>query len=386
MIAKRKICIVIANRANYSSIKSVMAAINNHPKLELQLVVGSSALLERFGSVVNLIEEDGFIADATFHMIIEGENPVTMAKSAGLGLLELSTLFHNLKPDMVMAVGDRFEIMAVAVTAAYMNILLCHTMGGEVTGTIDESIRHAITKLAHLHFPANKQSAERIIKMGEKPENVHALGCPRIDEVVDCLKNGSLDQNIFEEYKGVGEIFSLNEPFLLVSQHPVTTEYGQGRVQIRETLYALDELKMHTIMLWPNVDAGSEDIVKEIRTFREHKNPEYLHLFKNLPIRVYVKLMDKCKCLLGNSSSAIREGAFIGVPAVNIGSRQNGREKGQNVIDVASDRKEIVKAVKKQIENGKYASDCMYGEGGTGKKIAEILSQVNVSVQKKLVY
>ncbi len=386
MIAKRKICVVIANRANYSSIKSVMAAINSHPKLELQLVVGSSALLERFGSVVDLIEGDGFITDATFHMIIEGENPATMAKSAGLGLLELSTLFQNLKPDMVLAVGDRFEIMAVAVTAAYMNIPLCHTMGGEVTGTIDESIRHAITKLAHLHFPANKQSAERIIKMGERPENVHALGCPRIDEVVDCLKNGSLEQNIFEEYKGVGEIFSLNEPFLLVSQHPVTTEYGQGRVQIRETLYALDELKMHTIMLWPNVDAGSEDIVKEIRTFREHKKPEYLHLFKNLPIRVYVKLMDKCKCLLGNSSSAIREGAFIGVPAVNIGSRQNGREKGQNIIDVICDRNEIEKAVKTQIEHGKYLPDCMYGEGNTGKKIAEILSQVNVSVQKKLVY
>ncbi len=385
-MSRRKICVVIANRANYSSIKSVMSAINNHPKLELQLVVGSSALLERFGSVVNLIEEDGFIVDATFHMIIEGENPATMAKSAGLGLLELSTLFQNLKPDMVLAVGDRFEIMAVAVTAAYMNIPLCHTMGGEVTGTIDESIRHAITKLAHLHFPANKQSAERIIKMGERPENVYALGCPRIDEVVDCLNDGSLGQNIFEEYKGVGEIFNLNEPFLLVSQHPVTTEYGQGRIQIRETLYALDELKMHTIMLWPNVDAGSEDIAKEIRTFREYKKPEYLHLFKNLPIRVYVKLMNTCKCLLGNSSSAIREGAFIGVPAVNIGSRQNGREKGQNIIDVTPDRKEIVKAVKKQIENGKYVSDCMYGEGNTGKKIAEILSQANVSVQKKLVY
>lgn len=377
---------VIANRANYSSIKSVMIAVKDHPELELQLIVGSSALLERFGSVVDLIRKDGFVPDATFHMIVEGENPATMAKSAGLGLLELSTLFQNLKPDIVIAVGDRFEIMAVAVTAAYMNISLCHTMGGEISGTIDESIRHAVTKLAHIHFPANQRSAERIIKMGEKPESVHIVGCPRIDIVADCLRNSQLDEDIFNEYKGVGEIFNLNEPFLLASQHPVTTEYGQGRKQIRETLYVLDVLRMHTIMLWPNVDAGSEDIVKEIRTFREHKKPAHLHLFKNLPIEVYVKLMDKCKCMIGNSSSAIREGSFIGVPAVNVGTRQNGRQRGKNVIDVDYKREEIIEAVTKQIKNAKYESEHIYGDGNAGKKIVDVLSTCKIKVQKRLAY
>lgn len=385
-MAKRKICVVIANRANYSSIKSVMIAVKDHPELELQLIVGSSALLERFGSVVDLIRKDGFVPDATFHMIVEGENPATMAKSAGLGLLELSTLFQNLKPDIVIAVGDRFEIMAVAVTAAYMNISLCHTMGGEISGTIDESIRHAVTKLAHIHFPANQRSAERIIKMGEKPESVHIVGCPRIDIVADCLRNSQLDEDIFNEYKGVGEIFNLNEPFLLASQHPVTTEYGQGRKQIRETLYVLDVLRMHTIMLWPNVDAGSEDIVKEIRTFREHKKPAHLHLFKNLPIEVYVKLMDKCKCMIGNSSSAIREGSFIGVPAVNVGTRQNGRQRGKNVIDVDYKREEIIEAVTKQIKNAKYESEHIYGDGNAGKKIVDVLSTCKIKVQKRLAY
>lgn len=385
-MAKRKICVIIANRANYSSIKSVMIAVKDHPELELQLIVGSSALLERFGSVVDLIRKDGFVPDATFHMIVEGENPATMAKSAGLGLLELSTLFQNLKPDIVIAVGDRFEIMAVAVTAAYMNISLCHTMGGEISGTIDESIRHAVTKLAHIHFPANQRSAERIIKMGEKPESVHIVGCPRIDIVADCLRNSQLDEDIFNEYKGVGEIFNLNEPFLLASQHPVTTEYGQGRKQIRETLYVLDVLRMHTIMLWPNVDAGSEDIVKEIRTFREHKKPAHLHLFKNLPIEVYVKLMDKCKCMIGNSSSAIREGSFIGVPAVNVGTRQNGRQRGKNVIDVDYKREEIIEAVTKQIKNAKYESEHIYGDGNAGKKIVDVLSTCKIKVQKRLAY
>lgn len=386
-MVKRKICVVVANRANYSSIKSVMQAVEEHPALELQLIVGASALLERFGSVVNLIKEDHFVPKAVFHMIIEGETPGTMAKSAGLGLLELSTLFQNLQPDIVIAVGDRFEIMAVAVTAAYMNISLAHTMGGEVSGTIDESIRHAITKLAHIHFPANQESANRIIQMGEKAENVHAVGCPRIDLVSDILKQSkNMDTDIFAKYKGVGEIFALDAPFLLVSQHPVTTEYGKNREQIEETLFALDELKMHTIMLWPNVDAGSEDIVKGIRTFREHYKTGYLHLFKNLPIKVYVRLMDSCKCIVGNSSSAIREGAFIGVPAVNIGTRQAGRQRGDNVIDVNYDRRNIVEAIKKQIKNGKYESEHLYGDGNAGKKIADILSVCNVKIQKTLAY
>lgn len=385
-MAIKKICVVIANRANYSSIKSVMRAIVDYPDLRLQLVVGSSALLERFGSVVNLIEADGFVPDAVFHMIIEGETPSTMAKSAGVGLLELSTLFQNLQPDIVIAVGDRFEIMAIAITATYMNIPLAHTMGGEVSGTIDESIRHAVTKLAHIHFPATQRSADIIIRMGEHPDNVHVVGCPRIDLVADCLGNGQLDADIFAEYKGVGETFALNEPFLLVSQHPVTTEYGHGRKQIRETLCALDELKMHTIMLWPNVDAGSEDIVKEIRTFRERRKPEYLHLFKNLSIEAYVRLMASCTCMVGNSSSAIREGAFVGTPAVNVGTRQTGRERGKNVIDADYDRDDILRAIRQQAKRGAYESEHIYGNGNAGRKIAEILSRCEVNIQKRLAY
>ncbi|MFA5292225.1 MAG: UDP-N-acetylglucosamine 2-epimerase [Phycisphaerae bacterium] len=384
---KKKICIVIANRANYSSIKSVIEAIGKHPRLEHQLIVGSSAVLDRFGSVVNLIKKDGFIPDAVFHMIVEGETPATMAKSAGLGLLELSTLFLNLKPDIVITVGDRFEIITVAVAAILMNITLAHTMGGEISGTIDESIRHAVTKLAHIHFPANQESADRIIKMGERPENVHVVGCPRIDLVKSVLKRkNKLNRNIFKEFKGVGETFSFSKPFLLVVQHPVTTEYGQGRKQIEETLFALDTLKMPTIMLWPNVDAGSEDIAKGIRTFRERNNANYLHLFKNLPPEVYIRLMDTCKCVIGNTSSAIREGAFIGTPAVNIGSRQNGRQRGKNVIDVDCDRKQIVNAIKKQIKHGKYNSEHIYGNGNAGERIADILSKCNINIQKQNFY
>ena len=183
----RKVCVVVGSRANYSSIKSAMRAVEEHPDLELQLVVGASALLDRYGSVVDLIERDGFEADERVFMLIEGETPATMAKSTGLGLLELPTAFERLKPDVVVTVGDRFETMATALAAAYMNIPLAHTMGGEVSGNIDESIRHAVTKFAHVHFPASQGAAERIVKMGEEPESVHLVGCPRMDLVAEVL-------------------------------------------------------------------------------------------------------------------------------------------------------------------------------------------------------
>jgi UDP-hydrolysing UDP-N-acetyl-D-glucosamine 2-epimerase len=179
----RKICIVIGSRANYTSIKSAMRAIKEHPDLELQLVVGASALLDRYGEVIEVIERDGFRAAARVYMLIEGETPTTMAKSTGLGLLELPTILGQLQPDIVLTVGDRFETMATALASAYMNIPLAHTMGGEVSGTIDESIRHAVTKFAHIHFPACTQARERIIRLGERPEDVYMVGCPRIDLV-----------------------------------------------------------------------------------------------------------------------------------------------------------------------------------------------------------
>ena len=386
-MAKKKICVVVANRANYSSIKSAMRAIDAHPDLELQVIAGASVLLDRYGSAIDLIREDGFTPDATFHMIIEGETPSTMAKSAGLGLLELPTLLEGLKPDVVLAVGDRFEVIAVAVAAVFMNIPLAHTMGGEVTGTIDESVRHAVTKLAHIHFPANAASGERIIKMGEDPATVHVVGCPRIDLIRETLEGSAeLGEDIFAAFKGVGDSFKLDSDFLLVSQHPVTTEYGQARRQIEETLHALNELQMHTIMIWPNVDAGSEDIAKGIRTFREHNECAYLHMFKNLPIDVYVRLMNKCACIIGNSSSAIREGAYIGVPAVNIGTRQNARQRGANVIDVGHDKNEIISVVKRQIAHGKYESENIYGDGNAGKRIADILASCQVRIQKQIMY
>ena len=383
----RKVCVVVGSRANYGSIKSVMRALQAHPELQLQIIVAASALLDRFGSVVDLIERDGFTPDARVNMIVEGETPVTMAKSTGLGLLELPTLFELLKPDVVVTVGDRFETMATAVAGAYMNIPLAHTMGGEVTGTIDESIRHAITKLAHIHFPANQAAADRIIRLGEDPDAVHVVGCPRIDLVSEIVTNGSEEIDAeWLEREGVGGHISTEKPFLLVSQHPITTEYGQGESQIGETLMALRELRMPTVMLWPNVDAGSEDVSRGMRKFREDYSPEYIRFYKNFPVETYLRLMKGAACLLGNSSASIREGAFVGTPAVNIGSRQAGRERGSNVVDVGHERVAIVDAVRRQVEHGPYPPEHIYGDGWAGARIANILSGASLHVQKRIHY
>ncbi|HEX3228084.1 MAG TPA: UDP-N-acetylglucosamine 2-epimerase [Pyrinomonadaceae bacterium] len=382
----RKVCVVIGSRANYSSIKSAMRAIQNHPELELQVVVGASALLDRYGQVVDIVERDGFKPSAKVYMLIEGETPATMAKSTGLGLLELPTIFERLAPDVVLTVGDRFETMATTLAAAYMNIPLAHTMGGEVSGTIDESIRHAVTKFAHTHFPACSDARDRIIKLGERPEDVHLVGCPRIDlvaEVIERDRNG-LGPDLFAQ--GVGGVFDLNKPFVLLSQHSVTTEYGEGERQITDTLTAVRRLGVPTIALWPNADAGSDDVARGIRKFREHYDDSKIHFFKNLPTEVYIALMRRTACIIGNSSSAIREGAFIGTPAVNIGTRQAMRQRGKNIADVDHHSEEIADAIAQQMKHGAYRTEPIYGDGHAGARIADVLSSCSWRLQKQITY
>lgn len=381
----RRICVVVGSRANYSSIKSAMKEIQNHPNLELQLVLGASALLDRYGEVATMIEEDGFEPVAKVFMLLEGETPITMAKSTGIGLMELPSVFERIKPDIVLTVGDRFETMATALAAAYMNLPIAHTMGGEVSGTIDESIRHAVTKFAHIHFPASQQARDRIIKLGEREEDVYLVGCPRIDLVEETLKINSegWGKSIVN---GVGEEVDINKPFILVSQHPVTTEYGEGENQINTTLEAVRKTNLPAIVLWPNADAGSDDIARGIRKWREKKLDKNMHFYKNLPAENYVHLMKNTACLVGNSSSGIREGAFIGTPVVNIGTRQDLRERGKNVIDVPYDMDQISKALEKQITQKNYGTDPIYGDGTAGTLIADILSRCTWDIQKRITY
>ncbi len=385
----KRVCVVVGSRANYSSIKSAMRAIHTHTDLELQVVCMASAILDRYGNVAALIERDGFQISAQLHILLEGETPATMAKSTGIGLIELPSVFDRLRPDYVITVGDRFETMATTLAAAYMNIPIAHTMGGEVTGTIDESIRHAVTKFAHIHFPASQDAADRIAKLGERTDMIFRVGCPRIDLVAEVLATDdgmpALDDALF--MTGVGAPLDLNKPFAIVSQHPVTTEYGEGERQITTTLEAVKRNDLQAIVLWPNADAGSEDIARGMRKWREKGMADGMHFFKNLPIDTYVKLMARAACLVGNSSSGIREGAYIGTPVVNIGSRQDSRERASNVMDVDHNPGAIADAIADQRNHGRYAMQDTYGDGKAGLRIADILAGLGpVTIQKTITY
>tara|TARA_X000000950_G_scaffold214835_1_gene258514 strand:+ start:39102 stop:40256 length:1155 start_codon:yes stop_codon:yes gene_type:complete len=382
----RRICFVIGSRANYSSIKSVMTAVKIDRKLTFQLILSTSSVLQRYGDVSDVIEKDGFKVNEKIFNLIEGETPLTMAKSTGLCLIELSSIFSRLKPDLVFAVGDRFEVMAVVLAASYMNIPIAHTMGGEVTGTIDESIRHAITKFSHIHFPATKEAAKRIQKLGEEKSKIFYVGCPRIDYVKEVLsKKRIYNKNILSQ--GVGIKFDINKPFIILSYHPVTTEFEKIDLQTRQILDCVNTLDIPTIILWPNADAGSSKIAKLFRVYRENKLLKKAHFYKNLPTDLYINLLDKCLCIVGNSSSGIREGNYLGVPCVNIGSRQNSRERGRNVINVPFEKKKIINAIKVQIKNGKYKEGKLYGDGTASQKIISVLKNVSsIKIQKQITY
>lgn len=379
----RKVCVVLTMRASYAKIKPILQAIATHVDLELQLVLGASALLERFGNLEKIVEQDGFRVSGKIYMVLEGENLVTSAKSTGLGIVEFATTFQNLAPDVVVVIGDRYELMAPAIAASYMNIPLAHVQGGEITGNIDEKVRHAVTKLADLHFPSTKLSAERIVHMGEDPETVFFTGCPSIDIASDVLKNPDWGFDLYKKYGGVGSFPDLSQGYYIVMQHPVTTEYHSGFKQIEETLQAMSRVNKPVIWFWPNVDAGSDDVSKGIRMFRETHHSEYMHFIKNMEPQDFLRLLNRSLGIIGNSSAGIREASFLGVPTVNVGSRQNMRERGPNVRDVDYNRDQIYQAV---IEHcGKKTEACdLYGSGNAGVFIAQHLATVPLKYTKFL--
>ena len=382
----RKVCVVITARPSYSRIKTVLQAVQSHPDLQLQLIVGASALLERYGEVVNVIRADGFQPDAIVYMVLEGENLITTAKSTGLGVVELATIFDNIRPDVVISVADRFETIATAIAASYLNIPVAHVQGGEVTGSIDEKVRHAVTKLSILHFVANRQAADRVIRMGEDPEMVFITGCPSIDlaeRVQGSMGNGF---DPFVAYAGVGTRFDTRGGYLVVMQHPVTTEYADSASQIQETISAITTLNQPTFWFWPNVDAGSDQISKGLRRFREAGANSNIYFFKNMTPEDFLRLLAGARCLVGNSSVGIRESSYLGVPVVNIGNRQQGRDRARNVIDVGYNADEIVQATRKHLANGRYPSSPLYGDGKAGERIAQILARVPLTVEKRIAY
>lgn len=369
------------NRANYGRFSTALREIKNHPDLELVIVAGGGMLLERFGRAVNVVREDGFTVDEELYMNIEGETPQTMAQSVGVALVQLAPIISRHKPDIVVTIGDRYETLATAIAGAYMNVPVAHTQGGELTGTIDESVRHAVSKLAHIHLAVNDAARQRLLQMGENPEFVFTVGCPSIDLAAEADRSKERLAGI--SLSGIGQV-NLEKPYLLVMQHPVTTEFGSGYEQMMETLEALKIVNMPTLMLWPNPDAGSDDISKAIRIFRERERTTFpIQFFKNIEPEDYTAILANATCAVGNSSSFLREGSFLGTPTVLVGNRQQHRDVAHNVVRAPHDRVKIADLVLQQIRHGVYEPDHMYGNGTAGKQIAEILATVTPPIQKK---
>jgi UDP-hydrolysing UDP-N-acetyl-D-glucosamine 2-epimerase len=386
MKSKRKICVVVTARPSYSRIRTALDAIKQHPDLELQLVVAASALLDRYGSAVNYIEKDGFQITAKVFNILEGENLAAAAKTTGIGILELSSVFGNLNPDIVVTIADRFETMATAIAASYMNIPLAHIQGGEVTGNIDEKVRHAITKLADYHFVASDGAYDRVISLGEEPESVYNTGCPSIDLAHEVKLDPAFQEDPLVKYGGVGAELNVEDDYIVVMQHPVTNEYEESRKHIAETLEAIDRLGVPTFWFWPNVDAGSDGTSKGIRSYREKNKINHIHFFKNMEPTDFLRLLANAKCLIGNSSVGIRECAYLGVPVVNIGTRQNRRDRGNNTLDVGYSADEIQQAVTHWLNSERPGSSEVYGGGNAGEIIADTLSKVPLKFHKTITY
>jgi UDP-hydrolysing UDP-N-acetyl-D-glucosamine 2-epimerase len=382
----RKIAVVITARPSYSRVKTVLTAIKKNPQLELQLIVAASALLDRYGSAINYIEKDGFEIAAKVFNVLEGENLTAAAKTTGIGILELSTVFDNLRPDIVVTVADRFETMATAIAASYMNIPLAHIQGGEVTGNIDEKVRHSITKLADYHFVASENAKQRVIQLGENPEMVFNTGCPSIDIAQEVAKNTELTFNPYQKYGGVGSEPDLKNGYIVVMQHPVTNEYQDSRKHIEATLRAIQKLDKPTLWFWPNVDAGADGTSTGIRSFREKYKLENVHFFKNMEGDDFLNLLHSSLCLIGNSSVGIRECAYLGVPVVNIGSRQNRRDRGQNVVDVSYDENEIINSVETILKDNNRVTSNVYGGGNAGEQIAKLLKELPLQFHKTITY
>jgi UDP-hydrolysing UDP-N-acetyl-D-glucosamine 2-epimerase len=360
-----------------------MRAIAAHSELELQVLAAGTMLLERFHQPVQVVREDGFSVDGEIYLELEGSTPATMAKSVGFGVIEFASEFQRLKPDLVLLIGDRYEMLAAAIAAAYMNICIAHIQGGEVSGSIDESARHAITKFAHFHFPSTRRSAEYLARIGENPDTILAIGCPSSD--IARILDRTLSSEVVNA-GGSGALIDISKPFLLVLFHPTTTEYGGERQQMDEVLEALHRLQLQTILLWPNIDAGADHISKAIRVFRDQTKPTWLRTLTNLTPEHYLKVLANVSCAIGNSSSFVRDASFLGTPVVLVGSRQEGREIGEHVLPVGPVAVEVVEAAQMQLAHGRYASSTLYGDGYVSERIAEMLARLTPYPQKRLHY
>ncbi len=368
----RKIFLVTERRADYSRFKPILKLIQKDNDLSYDLVVTGLHLKDEHGKTINEIYKDGFQVFSTFEMFLEDEDTGgAMVRSFARALKEITYALELSKPDLILSGFDIAANFAVAVAGAHMNIPVTHIQGGEVTGTIDESIRHAMSKFSHYHFAANEDARERLIKMGEIPSHVFNVGCPSIDAILQVSDN----PNILKKY-------NLSKDFYIMLQHPVTSEIHESEDQITNTIDAIIESKIEALVVLPNNDAGFSKIMSKIKSSK-------LKFVETLSIADYVNLLKRSSGLIGNSSSGIHETATFNIPTINIGTRQQGRLRSDNIIDVDYNKNEILKAIleSKKLIGREFKK--IYGDGDSSEKIVDLLKTIEIGnkvIQKQITY
>jgi len=381
---KKKICVITGTRADYGILRPVMDAIKGSASLQLYIIATCMHLMKEFGYTVKEIERNGYKIYKKIDISYKNDTGEAMGESVGKAIFLFSRAFVELRPDVVVVLGDRGEMLAAAVAANYLNVPVAHIHGGEISGHIDGILRHAITKLSHIHFPATKAAQRRIIKMGEEPWRVFLTGAPALDTI---LAGRSLSQAETLRKYGVG----LKEPLVLVVQHPVSTQIKDAKPQMQTTMAAMEQIKARKIVIYPNADAGGRKMIEAIKRYKN--NPAF-DIYKSVPHEDYLGLMRLASVLIGNSSSGIIEAPSWDTPVVNIGIRQDGRERSANIVDVPHDKDKIIKAVKRMLgrsngENSRKKMKNVYGDGTAGKRIGKILSAICCDrrlLQKQMAY
>lgn len=373
-----KVAVILTARPSWSKLEPICRALIAQGD-DVLIVACASALLERYGRVVDVVRAQGYTVAEELYSTHEGETLVTSAKETGALLSELAPALARLAPDAVVVCADRHEVLAAAQAAAYLHRPLVHVQGGEVTGSIDDKVRNAITQLADLHCVSTKSAMWRVHRMTGNSSTIYWTGCPSIDQAREAVLGPPVT---FAELGGAGPRVDLSQPFVVVLQHPVTSEHDQAYDQMWTTLDAVGQVPLPRIVFWPGQDAGAGAMSKAIRTWVETHPDEVVHTVRNLSPERFLRLLTQAAVLVGNSSAGIRESAYLGVPVVNVGSRQRHRERARNVLDAPHETVRIARAVQQQLRHGRYPSSDLYGTGTAGDQIARAIRQQHEGGEK----
>lgn len=375
------IVVCMTSRGNYARIGPVLHELDKRDEFNLDIINAGASMIREYGSLSSILEDDGLEITKEMYNVLEGGNPVASAKTTGLSMVEFTNVLNDIEPDAVITIADRYETMAITLAACYQNIPVVHTQGGEITGSIDEKVRHATTKLADYHMVSTERSVEIVNRLGEDRSRIYETGCPSVDIAKDIAETGEEQYDPQEQYTGVGEDIDVSDDYLVVQYHPVPTEYESQYDKTWELIEAVDELDIQAFWFWPNMDAGTDQVSKAIREYRDRRDPQDIRFYINMRPTHYLTLVNNSACLVGNSSVGIRECSFLGQPSVNIGGRQTNRERADNVLDAPCETESIRDAVETQIAHGSYEKSTLYGEGDAAVKMVDAMEQIDFELK-----